>query len=188
MGFNMNEFFLASCRSAFKGEIEIRQVLVRDFDQWSEFAEPIRSMFNNNFSDEEFIGVFEGLKFQVIMVISLVTNVSDLAPDLLNNQDELLDLFKCVIKVNYAYFNQEENKKTDSKEIYTWFDSFQYLISKGHRHKDILDYSYGTFLEYLKAAQRNERNSLLSFGSAVRVSYHADNKGYSEYINEVKKG
>ena len=185
---NMNEFFLASNRSAFKDEIEIRQVMMKDFDQWSEFAEPIRIMFNNNFSDEVFVNVFEKLKFQVIMVASLVTNVSDLDPKLLENDGELLELFKNLVEVNQAYFNQENNKKTDSKEKYTWFDSFQYLISKGHRHLDILNYSFGTFKEYLKAAQRNERNSLLSMGNNMRVAYHADKKGFNKYIDSMNKG
>ena len=95
----MNEFFLASNRSVFNDEIEIRQVLMKDFDQWSEFAEPIRIMFNNNFSDEVFVDVFKKLKFQVIMVASLATNVSDLDPKLLENEGELLELFKNVIRV-----------------------------------------------------------------------------------------
>lgn len=183
----MNEFFLASNRSVFNDEIEIRQVLMKDFDQWSEFAEPIRIMFNNNFSDEVFADVFKKLKFQVIMVASLATNVSDLDPNLLENEGELLELFKNVIRVNNAYFNQENNKKFDSKEKYTWFDSFQFLISKGHRHLDILNYSFGTYKEYLKAAQRNERNSLLSMGNNMRVAYHADKNGFSKYIDSMNK-
>ena len=183
----MNEFFLASNRSVFKDEIEIRQVLMKDFDQWSEFAEPIRIMFNNNFSEEIFDNVFKKLRFQVIMVTSLATNVSALDPKLLEGEGELLGLFKKVVEVNQAYFNQENNVKTDSKDKYTWFDSFQFLINKGHRHLDILNYSFGAFKEYLKAAQRNERNTLLSMGNNMRVAYHADKKGFSKYIDSMSK-
>lgn len=184
----MNDFFLASNRSVFKDEIEIRQVLMKDFDQWSEFAEPIRIMFKNDFSLETFDNVFQKLKFQMIMVVSLATNVSDSDPEIFENEGELLELFKNVVEVNHAYFNQENIKKTDaSKEKYTWFDSFQFLISKGHKHLDILNYSFGTFNEYLKAAQRNERNTLLSMGNNMRVAYHADKKGFSKYIDSMNK-
>ncbi|AXQ22578.1 hypothetical protein BEN71_11060 [Acinetobacter wuhouensis] len=186
----MNEFFLASNRTIQKEDIEINQITVKDLDKWSQFAEPIRKELKQDYSDEKVESAIKQNKASALMLCSLATNFdTDVFIDIMNTDaDKFISIFSEVLAVNRAYFDQEDAKKTKEKTKTTWFDSFQFLISKGHRHKDILDYSFGTFLEYLKAAQRNERNSLLSFGSAMRVSYHADSKAYSKYTEEVKKG
>lgn len=186
----MNEFFLASNRTIQKDDIEINQITVKDLDKWSQFAEPIRKELKQDYSDEKVESVLLVHKFSAIGLCSLATiyDFNHYAGILNTDADKFISIFSEVLVVNKAYFDQEDAKKTKEKTETTWFDSFQFLISKGHRHKDILDYSFGTFLEYLKAAQRNERNSLLSFGSAMRVSYHADSKAYSKYTEEVKKG
>ncbi|AYO54199.1 MULTISPECIES: hypothetical protein [Acinetobacter] len=186
----MNEFFLASNRTIQKEDIEINQITVKDLDKWSQFAEPIRKELKQDYSDEKAESVIKQNKTSALMLCSLTTNFdTDVFLSIMNTDaDKFISIFSEVLVVNKAYFDQEDAKKTKEKTETTWFDSFQFLISKGHRHKDILDYSFGTFLEYLKAAQRNERNSLLSFGSAMRVSYHADSKAYSKYTEEVKKG
>lgn len=186
----MNEFFLASNRTIQKDDIEINQFTVKDLDQWSQFAEPIRNELKQNYSNGKLESIAKQHAVAVLMVCSLATiyDVDFYAGIMNTDADKFISIFSEVLVVNKAYFDQEDAKKTKEKTETTWFDSFQFLISKGHRHKDILDYSFGTFLEYLKAAQRNERNSLLSFGSAMRVSYHADSKAYSKYTEEVKKG
>lgn len=48
----MNEFFLASNRSVFNEDIEIKQITVRDLDQWSQFAEMIRKDLKQDYSNE----------------------------------------------------------------------------------------------------------------------------------------
>jgi hypothetical protein len=63
--------------------------------------------------------------------------------------------------VNEAYLRKKNRKNSKRKsKKYSWFDSFQYLISDGHRPDDILNMSYGAFIEYLKAAQRRESQRL----------------------------
>ncbi|MFW1764826.1 hypothetical protein ACG9X2_05070 [Acinetobacter bereziniae] len=183
----MNEFFLALNGTSKYEEIEVRQVLVSELDQWAQFAEPVRLKLNLDFSSENLLEVFKDFKFQILMICSLTSDVTIVKPDILNNKYKLIELFKVVIDVNYAYFIQEINNNNISSKNHTWFDSFQYLISKGHRHSDILNYSFGAFVEYLKAAQRNERNSLLTMGNAIRVSYHADKNAYSKYVDNMKK-
>lgn len=184
----MNEFFLASNRSVFNEDIEIKQITVRNLDQWSRYAEPIRKSLNKDYSIANLEKAIESHKIAASILCSFVSDLDDkVFFEILNsNADLFISIFSDVITVNLAYFDQEDGKKSTEKSENTWFDSFQFLISKGHRHKDILDYSFGTFLEYLKAAQRNERNSLLSLGSTMRVSYHADNNGYKKFSNEMK--
>ncbi|CAM9240863.1 hypothetical protein ACBE110449_10445 [Acinetobacter bereziniae] len=183
----MNDFFLALNGTSKYEEIEVRQVLVSELDQWAQFAEPVRLKLNLDYSHDKLFEIFESLKFQILMICSLTSDVTIVKPDILNNKNKLIELFKVVIDVNYAYFIQEINNKNISSKNHTWFDSFQYLISKGHRHSDILNYSFGAFVEYLKAAQRNERNTLLTMGNAMRVSYHADKNAYSKYVDNMKK-
>ncbi|WP_270386901.1 hypothetical protein [Acinetobacter guillouiae] len=184
----MNEFFLASNRSVFNKDIEIKQITVRDLDQWSQFAEMIRKDLKQDYSNENLESIVKQHIVAAIMVCSLTTiHDANYYSNIMNSDaDAFLSIFADVLTINKAYFDQEDGKKSTEKSENTWFDSFQFLISKGHRHKDILDYSFGAFLEYLKAAQRNERNSLLSLGSTMRVSYHADNNGYKKFSNEMK--
>jgi hypothetical protein len=184
----MNEFFLASNRSVFNEDIEIKQITVRDLDQWSQFAEMIRKDLKQDYSNENLESIVKQHIVAAIMVCSLTTiHDEKFYANIMNTEaDVFLSIFADVLTINKAYFDQEDRKRSNEKSENTWFDSFQFLISKGHRHKDILNYSFGAFLEYLKAAQRNERNSLLSLGSTMRVSYHADNNGYKKFSNEMK--
>ncbi|MCU4319396.1 hypothetical protein KTH44_09675 [Acinetobacter bereziniae] len=184
----MNEFFLASNRSIYVHDLELKQITVKDLDQWSQFAEIIRKDLNNDYSKENIESIVKQHIVSALMLCSFST-IYDVKyfSDLMNNEaDVFLDIFRNVLNVNKAYFDQEDSKSQNNKSENTWFDSFQFLISKGHRHKDILDYSFGTFIEYLKAAQRNERNSILSFSGAMRVSYHADAKRFEKYNKEMK--
>lgn len=185
----MNEFFLASNRSIYVHDLELKQITVKDLDQWSQFAELIRKDLKNDYSKENIESIVKQHIVSALMLCSLTT-IYDVKyySDLMSNEaDMFLDIFRNVLNVNKAYFDQEDSKSQNKKSENTWFDSFQFLISKGHRHKDILDYSFGTFIEYLKAAQRNERNSLLIMGNAMRVSYHADKNAYSKYVDNMKK-
>lgn len=183
----MNDFFLALNSTSKYDDVEVRQVLVSELDQWAQFAEPVRLKLNLDYSHDKLFEIFESLKFQILMICSLSTDVTVVKPDILNDKNELIELLKVVIDVNYAYFIQEINNMNASSKNYTWFDSFQYLISKGHSHSEILNYSFGAFSEYLKAAQRYERNSLLTLGNTMRVSYHADKAAYSKYADNMKK-
>ncbi len=190
LGFDMNEFFLASNRSITKDDIEVSQVTVKDLDHWFHFAESIRKELKKDYSIENVEKVIKKNKTSSLMLCSLTTkyDVNFFINILNTDADKFISLFLDILTVNKAYFDQDDNNKSKDKSETTWFDSFQFLISKGHRHTDIMDYSFGTFLEYLKAAQRNERDSLLSLGNTMRVSYHADSKSYSKYIDEVRKG
>lgn len=186
----MNDFFLANndCKTNKSGQ-SINQVIVKDLEQWAAIAEPIRMNLKKNYSDESLESAIQSHKLQSLMLCLFVVDVTEQnLHELINKDaDKFIELFKDVILVNKAYFDQEDKKESTKKDKSTWFDTFQFLVSKGHRHKDILNYSFGAFLEYLKAAQRNESNHMVSFGGAMRVAYHADKKGFSKYIDSMSK-
>ncbi|RYL22109.1 hypothetical protein [Acinetobacter piscicola] len=187
----MNDFFLANNDVHINqyGQ-EIRQFKVKEMEGWALVAEPIRIALKRNYSDESIEDAIKTNKFKAISMCLLVTDITGAQIDetIQNNADRFIELIKDVINVNKAFFNQEDIKtKKIKNDKTTWFDSFQLLISKGHKHKDILNYSFGAFLEYLKAAQRHERNYILSQSTTMRVAYHADKKGFSSYVSEVNK-
>lgn len=190
----MNDFFLVNNDTYINqyGQ-EIRQFLVKELESWASIAEPIRIALKRNYSDKSIEAAICANKFKAIAMCSFATDVTALKIDemIQNDADRFIELFKDVINVNKAFFDQEGAKKSESnkteKDKTTWFDSFQTLISKGHKHQDILNYSFGAFLEYLKAAQRYERNSILSQSTTMRVAYYADKKGFSGYTKAVGK-
>ncbi|QOW46930.1 MULTISPECIES: hypothetical protein [Acinetobacter] len=190
----MNDFFLANNDVHINqyGQ-EIRQFKVRELESWASIAEPIRIALKRNYSDESIEAAIKTNKFKAISMCLLVTDSTGAQIDemIQNDADRFIELFKDVINVNKAFFDQEDAKKSKDKKAEkdktTWFDSFQTLISKGHKHKDILNYSFGAFLEYLKAAQRHEKNYILSQSTTMRVAYHADKKCFSNYTSEVNK-
>ena len=190
----MNDLFLANNDVYInKYGQEIRQFKVKELESWVSIAELVRIALKRNYSDESIEAAIQANKFKAIAMCLLVTDATGAQIDemIQNDADRFIELFKDVINVNKAFFDQEDPKKTNrqesKKDKTTWFDSFQTLISKGHKHKDILNYSFGAFLEYLKAAQRHEKNYILSQSTTMRVAYHADKKGFSKYTSEANK-
>lgn len=192
----MNDFFLAENRTYSveldeDSSVELRQFLVSEIDKIEVFAYPIRKALKKDWVIEDLYAVINNNQIAAVMLLKslstltfeVASKIKDVAPD------KFIEIFEMLLIVNKAYFEQDEVKKDNKKsdEQFSWFNSFQFLIGKGHRHQDILNYSFGTFMEYLKAAQRNERNSLLSYGATMRFAYHADNKGYASYTKEINK-
>ncbi|OTG87211.1 hypothetical protein [Acinetobacter sp. ANC 3832] len=192
----MNDFFLMSNRSInlpiFNQYVDVQQIQMKYFDQWVICAETVKIfMHEKEHSDEVLEKLFTKHPSEVISICGLVTGLS--TSEILSHakkQDDFMQLIKAVLNTNHAYFKpikeKSNNQKNQGGKSTTWFDSFQYLISKGHLHSEILNYSYGTFIEYLKSAQRNDQSYLLNIGNTMRVSYHADQKGYTKYLESLK--
>lgn len=193
----MNDFFLATNRSMTEmllGEaVEVRQIQMKDFDQWVIHAEPIKqALIGKNDSDEI---LSEMVQSNVLHCVMLCATVTSLKHDMLfaMAQVEMLEfikLVKLVLAVNQAYFIEEKKrpgrtKKAQEDKTATWFDSFQYLISMGHSHSDIMQMTYGAFERYLKAAQKSERQKLAAISNAVRSAQHASAKEFKRYFKEL---
>lgn len=188
----MNDFFLASNKTITnKIGVTVSQITVKDLDVWLQHAEQVRKALNKNYSDENLETVIELHKLPVLFLCALVIDKSteDLVSLISNNADGFIELFKNIVSVNQAYFDQDENTKSkkNNKTEPSWFDSFQFLVSKGHSHSDILNYSFGTFIEYLKAAQRNEKTKILSIANAVRMAHHANQNEFNKFADELNK-
>lgn len=189
----MNDFFLASGRGLLINADKIHQLKMHNFDEWSSFAKPIKDLKKSkNYSNEILKKHIEENTNDVVQLIALSLGVS--IDEFIKIKDEqkldLTMLVDLIITVNSAYFEEKEQKHRDDIDprIKTsWFDSFQLLISNGHSHTEIMQMTYGAFINYLKAAQKTERRNLSSFAGIFRAAQHADKKGFEKLLNELKK-
>ena len=67
-------------------------------------------------------------------------------------------------------------------------ESVEYLINRGHRLQDILHYyTYEQVNAFCEASRNNEKEYIREIAIATRVSYHAKNQSFKDYINEEKQ-
>lgn len=188
----MNDFFLATNRSIKLQDIEVRQIQMKDFDIWATHAEPLKNFIKDqNHSDMILTELFKVHGVQVISTIACVTELDNkLLVELAVDEQGFKELLKAVLLVNQAYFKYEKPKrgakKTKATES-TWFDSFQYLISAGHRPDDIMNMTYGAFDQYLKSAQKDHKNKLQYLSSVIRSAHHANAKEFKKFFEELKE-
>lgn len=186
----MNDFFLADNRTFQIGEIEVKQIQVKSLDLFCRHAETVKEYLKDkDYSDEILIKLFEAHAVDVIQTCVMTTNLkTDRIFDVAKDQALFLDMLRAVLTVNTAYFKPEKPKRGSkpSNEKSTWFDSFQYLIESGHRHDDILNMSYGAYLQYLKAAQRSELRKMRSQVNLMRSAQHAQNREFKKLMEDLK--
>ena len=188
----MNDFFLATNRSIRINDIEVRQIQMKEFDIWATHAEVLKNFIKDqNHSDEILTELLAAHGMQVISTIACATDLdNDSLLKLAANEQEFKDLLKAVLLVNQAYFKYEKPKrgakKTQTTES-TWFDSFHYLISAGHRHDDIMNMTYGAFDQYLKSAQKDHKNKLQYLSSVIRSAHHANAKEFKKFFEGLKE-
>jgi hypothetical protein len=195
----MNDFFLANSRSitikVLGTDVEVRQFQMHNFDIWSSYASVIRDCLKQrDYSDLIGADLVKEHGLEVFQLCSLCTSVDvDTLLDLIkSNALEFSHLLKHVIEVNGAYLKEEikpgpKNRKNKGEAEHTWFDSFQYLIAYGHRHEDILQMTYGTFINYLKSAQKYQCNRGKFDSNIIRAAHHADKKGFTNFQDELSK-
>lgn len=188
----MNDFFLATNRSIAVNDIEVRQIQMKDFDTWATHAEPIKQFLKNkNHSDEVLTELFAAHGMQVVSTIACVTDLDNQSLfNLVSDEHAFKELLKTVLLVNQAYFKYEKPKRGAKKNTQTdestWFDSFQFLVSMGHQHSEIMEMTYGAFEQYLKAAQKNQRSQLQYLSSVIRSAHHANAKEFKKFFEELK--
>lgn len=184
----MNDFFLATNRSITVNDIEVHQIQMKDFDTWATHAEPIKQFLKDkNHSDEILTELFAAHSMQVISTIACVTDLDNQSLfKLASDEQAFKQLLKAVLLVNQAYFKYEKPKrgakKQDSES--TWFDSFQFLVSMGHQHSEIMEMTYGAFDGYVKAANKMYRQEIINSAVAARVA-QTDKKGFESFKKEM---
>ena len=195
----MNDFFLANNRSitikVLGNDVEVMQLQMHNFDVWSPIASVIRDRLKlSDYSDLIGAGLVKDYGAHVFQLCSMCTSTDvEMLLDLAESDPlEFSHVIKHVIEVNGAYFKEEvkPSPKTRKKKgvvEQTWFDSFQYLIACGHRQDDILQMSYGTFIGYLKAAEKYQRSRGKFDSNIIRAAHHADKKGFTTFQDELSK-
>lgn len=181
----MNDFALASNRTVTVGDITVRQCVMSEFDRFVEYAHPVREALRADKSDA--IKTFLANSNETVGLVQLLTNAKDL--EHLSSEPELMiNIIMALHTLNTAFFEEEkkpERRKTNDKS--TWFDGFQFLISNGHQHNQIMQYTYGTYLGYIKAAARAQRQNMLTHAIATRNAQHATKQGFESFERELKK-
>ena len=190
----MNDFFLANNRSITIGDITVHQLQMYDFDEWAPHAKVIKDFLKNH-SDEIYKSLFEAHTTDVMIVVSKSTHksIDELIPVVEASEIAFIELINAAIKVNDVFFSEKEPKRKRGRkakgkdlELSSWFDTFQFLIDAGHRHDDILQMSYGTFIGYLKSAQKQQSDKLRTFTNLMRAAQHANTKAFAKLIDELK--
>lgn len=184
----MNDFFLLNNESLphvfIDQNIEIKQIQIKNLNQFAYFADPIKKL--ESYSIETIKPIILTSIIQIMGLCSLVTSLDpETFSKHIGNQDAIADLILKIIQVNEAYFKEEKPKKQqrENQKKYSWFDSFQRLISNGHRQDDILNMSYGAFTGYLKAAQRCELQRLKLNSIAIRSAQHANQNDFQKFLS-----
>ena len=184
----MNDFFLATNRSITLDDIEVRQIQMKDFDIWATHAEPLKNFIKDrDYSDEILNELFSAHGVQVISAITCVTDLdNDSLFKLAADEQKFKDLLKAVLLVNQAYFKYEKPKHTVKKQTVesTWFDSFQFLVSMGHQHSEIMQMTYGAFQGYVKASNKLYKQGIFNAAIAARVA-QTDKKGFESFKKEM---
>ena len=183
----MNDFFLATNRSIKINDIEVRQIQMKDFDTWAMHAEVLKNFIKDkDHSDEILTGLFKAHGVQVISTIARVTNLNQKAIfDLAADEQTFKELLKAVLLINQVYFKYEKPKRgIKKKDDSTWFDSFQFLVSMGHQHSEIMEMTYGTFQGYVKAANKMYKQGIFNSAIAARVA-QSDKKGFESFKKEM---
>ena len=191
----MNEFSLASNRTISTTfldlPIHVRQIQVKELDEITQAAQPVKTALDNDLNNIDV--VLNGALVECLMLVSTLCQIPHdvLSKAFLEHYDDVKALVQLVLSVNQAYFidtpdEVRKHKALKPDDSLTWFDTFQFLISQGHRHDDIMNMSYGAFKGYIKAAQRSYNNQLIANANTVRVAQHGDKKGFGKFIDGLK--
>lgn len=188
----MNEFFLANNRSVVFGDVTIHQLKMHNIDEWTPHASVIKSFLKTH-SDEIYKSLLKAHTVEVMALLgkSILKTERELILMAEASESTFLSLIEAVIKVNDAYFAEKEARRKGSRKAKeqdkpSWFETFQYLIEAGHRHEDILQMSYGSFIGYLKAAQKQRSQNLLTSTNLMRAAQHAKDKAFAKLTDDLR--
>lgn len=190
----MNDFFLASDRSILlelnHNKVTVSQLKMHNFDKWSGPAQSIKEFLKNHPDDIAKLlqdKTDDALEFASL---SLDCDAKDIERIILQERSRSLEIVHAAIKINDAFFSEPDPKHDDSvdpRKKSSWFDAFQLLISNGHSNTEIMQMTYGAFRQYLKAAQKAEKQKIRNNAVAVRTAQHAAKKAFEEFMKNLEK-
>lgn len=184
----MNDFFLANNESLphtfIDQKVEVKQIQVKNLDRFAQYANVLKEQLES-YSIETITPLVET---QILNIMGLCSMVTDINPDeFLKHTAQISAITELVLKiiqVNEEFFKKEKKQQGSGKES-TWFTAFAYLVKVGHQPDDIMNMSYGAFIQYLKEAQGIERQQIKSYAIATRVANNAKEKGWDKYIKQL---
>ncbi len=189
----MNDFFLLNNESLphvfIDQNIEIKQIQVKNLNRFAQFADPIKKL--ESYSIEMITPLINTDLIQIMGMLSLATTLDpEYFTKHLGNTSDIAKLILKIIEVNEDFFKKDELSKRPMQqktESASWFNSIQYLVYAGHRPDDIMNMSYGAFLKYIEAAQRNERQNIKNTAVAVRMAMNTSEQEWKKSINQLDK-
>lgn len=195
----MNEFALASNRTITLslGEhlVEVRQVVMAEFDQFVGPAHTIKTALDALPTDGKdqtvIIQTFLSNSAETTQLLVMLTNLTVQQLNELVEADplNLAQLVYAMHALNTAFFDEvvKPQRKIQDNKKSTWWDGFQFLISQGHRHSEIMQYSYGAYLGYMDAAGKSFRHNLRVQANMYRTAQHANKQGMDKFNRELDK-
>lgn len=182
----MNDFFLLNNESLphvfVDQNIEIKQIQVKNLNRFAQFADPIKKL--ESYSIETITPLVEPQILNIMGMFSLVTTISpESFKENVDQPKAIAELILKIIEVNETFFKKEE-KETDSKDS-SWFNAFAYLVKMGHKHDDIMNMSYGAFLQYIKEGHAVERQQVKSYAIAQRMAAGANKRDWEKYLKSL---
>lgn len=192
----MSDFMLASSRSVTlpidDKLIEIKQTTMADFDLFLVDAIAVKQAITT-LDDKDIGNIAKAFLTHANETASLLTRFTSLdhadIEQMASNLEHISQVIYAFYSINSAFFDEPEPKKTITKtdNKNTWFDGFQFLISQGHKHAEIMQYSYGAYLGYMKAASKSYRHNLKAQANMYRTAQHADKGGMDKFNRELSK-
>ena len=192
----MNDFTLASGRSVTLslGEllVDVKQATMADFDYFITDALPIKKdlLALENKDIAEITKTFLSHAAQTVALLTRFTSLDNASIEQMASQlEHISQVIYAFYSLNSAFFDEPEPKQTKAKadNRNTWFDGFQFLISQGHKHSEIMQYSYGAYLGYCKAAGRAYKNDLKAQANMYRTAQHGDKSAMDKFNRELSK-
>lgn len=190
----MNDFFLASDRNITAelqfNKVTVMQLKMHNFDLWSGHAQAIKEFLKSH--PDEIAKLLKEKTSEVLALVGLAIerDAKDIERIMLQEKDRSFDLINAVIVVNDAFFSEPDPRHDDSvdpRKKSSWFDAFQLLISNGHSNTEIMQMTYGAFRQYLKAAQKAEKQKIRNNAVAVRTAQHAAKRAFEEFMKNLEK-
>lgn len=191
----MNDFFLANSRSISvpigESKIAVRQFKMHNLDEWFPAAIKLKNFLEKkDYSDEILTQLFKehGMKVMHLLELTTSKNQAELMRFL---DDELgFKLFiKAMLEVNAAYFKEPKPRQRakSGEDQSSWFNAFQFLVAQGHQHSEIMQMSYGCFMNYLNAAQKVYLDDKKLNANVIRAAQHSDKKGFEKFQSDLSK-
>lgn len=190
----MNDFFLASDRSILlelnHNKVTVSQLKMHNFDKWSGPAQSIKEFLKNHPDDIAKLLQDKTDDALAFVSLSMDRDAKDIERIMFQERGRSFEIVHTAIKINDAFFSEPDPRHDDSvdpRKKSSWFDAFQLLISNGHSNTEIMQMTYGAFRQYLKAAQKTEKQKIRNNAVAVRTAQHAAKKAFEEFMKNLEK-